>query len=53
MSQIVSPLGERLGALGTDEAGVARGEVDLTETERQYTPQNHLFNDRRPEAYRL
>ena len=53
MSQVLSPLGERLDALGPHEVGVAMGEVDLAETERQYTPQNHLFNDRRPDAYRL
>ena len=53
MSQVLDPLGERLDALGTNEVGVAMGEVDLTLTERQYTPQNHLFNDRRPDAYRL
>ena len=41
---------QRLGGTGT---GVAVGAVDLAETDKLFTPRNDLFDDRRPDQYRL
>jgi predicted amidohydrolase len=51
-SQIVSPLGERKAELGAQEIGAAVAEITLVPGDKQFTPRNHLFEDRRPEAYR-
>lgn len=53
MSQVVSPMGQRLAACGRLESGVTTVEIDVTGNERQVTPRNHLWQDRRPEAYTL
>ena len=53
MSEVVSPLGRLLVRLGKDEEGAAVADIDLDEIDRQVTPRNHVFDDRRPDQYRL
>ena len=53
LSQVVSPGGDVLIRLGSDEPGVAAAEIDPGATDKQVTPRNHLWRDRRPDAYRL
>ena len=52
-SQIVSPLGKRLASLGRDETGACMAEIDTVETDKALTPRNDLWEDRRPDVYRL
>ena len=51
-SQVVSPMGQRLAGLDPIETGAAVAEIKIMERDKQFTPRNHLFDDRRPEAYR-
>ena len=53
MSEIVSPLGDILGHLDRKEEGAVSAEIDLDTIEKQVTPRNHIFGDRRPDQYRL
>lgn len=53
MSQVVSPLGEVLARLGGQDAGAATAAIDPQDVRRQITPRNHVFDDRRPDQYRL
>jgi len=53
MSQVATPMGETPARLDTLETGVAVHRISLAETDKALTPRNHLFDDRRPEAYRL
>ncbi len=52
-SQITSPRGELLAQAGPDVTGVITADLDLTlADDKQLTPYNHIFNDRRPALYR-
>jgi predicted amidohydrolase len=51
-SQVVSPMGQRLVGLDPIETGAAVAKIKIVEKDKQFTPRNHLFDDRRPEAYR-
>jgi beta-ureidopropionase len=52
-SQITSPVGKLLVQAGADETGVFVADVDLSQADdKQITPFNHLFRDRKPELYR-
>ena len=53
MSQIATTTGETPSRLGTMETGAAVHTVRLADTDKAFTPRNDLFDDRRPEAYRL
>ncbi len=53
MSEIVSPLGDILRRMGREEEGAAMAAIDLEAIEKQVTPRNHIFNDRRPDQYRI
>jgi predicted amidohydrolase len=53
-SEIVSPRGEILGRLGTDEVGVCVSGVDLREaTDKKVSRHNDLLVQRRPDEYVL
>ena len=53
-SQIVSPRGEVLASSGEDVEEAVAVEVELGEaTDKQITPFNHLFSDRRVDLYEL
>jgi len=52
-SQVMSPRGEKLAGLDKDETGAAVAVVKLVEKDKLFTPRNDLWEDRRPEAYRL
>jgi predicted amidohydrolase len=51
LSQVVSPLGQRLARLGKEETGAAVATINITETDKKITAANDLFADRRPEFY--
>ncbi len=52
-SQITSPTGDLLAQAAGDYCGVVTAEVDLTAADDKWvTPQNHLFQDRKPGLYR-
>lgn len=51
-SQIVSPMGEQLAGLGAEETGVAAATVNIMPRDKQFTPLNDLWSDRRPDMYR-
>jgi len=51
-SQIVSPLGKQLATLGAEETGVAAAAVKIIPKNKQFTQQNNLWGDRRPDMYR-
>ena len=52
-SQVVSRTGERLAGLDKDETGVAVATLTLIEKDKLFTPRNDLWEDRRPESYRI
>jgi predicted amidohydrolase len=52
-SQVISPEGERLAGCDGEHPGVAVAEIDPARTDKQVTPRNHLWRDRRPDLYRL
>ncbi len=52
-SQVISPWGKRLGGLDKEETGVAVATIELVEKDKLFTPRNDLWEDRRPESYRL
>ncbi len=52
LSQIIGPTGERLAACGGDAPGVATAAIDPRTTDKQITPRNNLWEDRRPEFYK-
>jgi predicted amidohydrolase len=53
-SQIVDPSGRRLIAATDEEATAKLFDVDLSlSRDKNITPNNHLFSDRRPELYNL
>ncbi len=52
-SQITSPHGELLAQAGADFTGVITADLDLAlADDKQLTPYNHIFNDRKPALYR-
>ena len=52
LSTIANPIGEVLAQAAPDEAAVLVVEIDLEEArQKQITPRNHIFNDRRPDQY--
>ena len=53
MSQIVTPQGEVLLRLGSTEVGVAEATLKIVEQDKLMTPRNDLWEDRRPDQYRL
>jgi predicted amidohydrolase len=53
LSQIVSPLGERLGQVPEKIAGTASATIQLAQCHKMITPRNDLWADRRPDQYRL
>jgi len=53
-SQIVSPTGERLGALSENEENVLIVDIDPSEAlDKNITKLNNLFEDRNPDVYKL
>ena len=51
-SRIISPDGTVLGELGTEEPGFLAVEIDpALADDKNVTPRNDLFDDRRPEFY--
>lgn len=51
-SQVVSPGGEVMFRLGRDEEGFQEVEIDPTlARDKQVTPENHLWEDRKPDVY--
>jgi beta-ureidopropionase len=51
-SQITSPQGDLLAQAGPDFTGVITADLDLSQADdKQLTPYNHIFNDRRPALY--
>jgi predicted amidohydrolase len=53
-SQITSPKGKRLGILSDSEQGVLVVDINPNESlDKSVTPMNDIFNDRRPELYRI
>lgn len=53
MSQIVGPAGERLAHLGAETEGAAGAVLRIVERDKRITPLNDLWEDRRPDQYRL
>ncbi len=53
MSQIVSPQGELLSRLGTEEEDAAQANLRIVEQDKLFTPRNDLWLDRRPDQYRF
>lgn len=53
LSQIVSPAGERLNSCPGTGSCVAQATIDPDATGKRLTPRNDLWEDRRPEAYKL
>ncbi len=52
-SQITSPRGEMLAQAASDATGAITADLDLAQADdKQLTPYNHIFNDRRPALYR-
>lgn len=53
-SQITSPNGKRLGILSESKEGVLIIDINPNESlDKSVTPMNDIFNDRRPELYRI
>ena len=52
-SQIMTPDGETPAKAGPAEAVAMVREINLSATDKQLNPRNHLFEDRRPDLYRL
>jgi len=53
-SQIIDPMGKRLGQLGATEPGVLAMEIDPTASDNKWiTKNNHVFQDRRVDLYKL
>jgi len=53
-SQIIDPMGKRLGQLSTTDQGVLVREIDLTAADNKWlTENNHVFQDRRVDLYNL
>lgn len=52
-SQVVSPMGDRLAGLDPEETGAAVATITLVEKDKLFTARNDLWEDRRPEAYRM
>ncbi len=52
-SQVVSPMGDRLTGLDPEETGAGVATISLVEKDKQFTPRNDLWEDRRPESYRM
>lgn len=53
LSQVVSPLGERLAQVPEKATGTATATISLVDTNKLFTPRNDLWEDRRPDQYRL
>ncbi len=53
LSRIIGPGGKVLATCDDRQEGVARATLDIQATDKQVTPRNHLWDDRRPEFYRL
>ena len=51
LSQICGPTGKALVRMGATGEGVATADIDLVDADRQLTPRNELWEDRRPEFY--
>ena len=51
LSQICGPMGKALVRMGATGDGVASADIDLVDADRQLTPLNELWEDRRPEFY--
>jgi predicted amidohydrolase len=53
-SQIIDPIGKRLGQLSATERGVLVMEIDPTASDNKWiTTNNHVFKDRRVDLYNL
>ena len=53
LSQVVSPRGERLARCGAVDEGAATAVIDPGAFDKRLTPRNDLWEDRRPDIYRL
>lgn len=51
LSQVVSPLGERLDQVPEKVTGTAQAAISLVDTNKLFTPRNDLWDDRRPDQY--
>jgi predicted amidohydrolase len=52
-SQVVTPTGQRAARCRRTGVGAAVATIDTDACDKRVTPRNDLWNDRRPEAYRL
>jgi predicted amidohydrolase len=53
LSRIIDPAGKVLATCGESEEEVVIADLDLSMTDKQVTPLNNLWEDRRPEFYNL
>jgi predicted amidohydrolase len=53
LSRIIDPGGKVLATCGEESEEVVVAELDTSLTDKQVTPRNNLWEDRRPEFYRL
>ncbi len=53
LSQVCGPHNNILARLDGEETGAAVAEIDVIDTDKRLTPRNDLFEDRRPDQYRL
>lgn len=53
LSQVCGPINNVMARLDGESTGAAVAEIDLIDTDKRLTPRNDLFEDRRPDQYRL
>lgn len=53
LSQVCGPLGAAPARLDATEVGVVTSDIDLARADKCLTPRNDLWEDRRPDQYRL
>ncbi len=53
LSRIIAPGGKVLATCDEENEGVACADIHPNLTDKQITPRNHIWKDRRPETYRL
>jgi len=53
LSRIIDPGGKVLATCSREKAETVCAELDIELTDKQVTPRNHLWDDRRPEFYKL
>jgi len=53
LSQICGPLGAAPERMGATDVGAVSSTIDLAQADKSLTPRNDLWEDRRPDQYRL